>query len=83
MQFINSYQILHHSRKRLINWFLTGKIKKVNMIFSQLISLCSQISRAKVNCQENLKKDKLHFWAQKNAILDTELNFARIWSRTT
>jgi hypothetical protein len=36
-----------------------------------------------MNCQEKLKKAEVHFSAQKNAMLDTELNFARIWSRTT
>jgi hypothetical protein len=30
---------------------------------------------------QKLKKYELHFFSKKNDMLDTELNFARIWSQ--
>lgn len=41
------------------------------MLFKRFITL---------NSLQKLKKDKLHFSCQKNDMLDTESNFARIWS---
>jgi len=32
--------------------------------------------------KQKLNKYELHFYPEKNDMLDTELNFARFWSRT-
>lgn len=52
--------------------------------FHYLISPIRQDLQPQLNMlvKEKLKKYEVHFYPQKNDMLDTEFNFARLWSRT-
>jgi hypothetical protein len=53
--------------------------------YSNLHALPDQTSKRNLILlfRQNLRKYELHFFLKKNDMLDTELNFARIWGSTT